>query len=102
MNLQEIKIRLIQQTAIQKIDLVVTKVGAIVNQRIYKGRYLLKSHYAKGKITIFDENNKKDEVIDLNKKTETVNLSTKQKDKKTSKKELKDDTTLQDMPDASV
>lgn len=95
MNLQNKITELTQQTAIKKISLVLSNTGAIVNERIYKGNHILKSEYEKGKITIFDGNGKKVEIINLAGKSKPEN-------KKADQKKHKDDKSLPELPDASV
>lgn len=95
MDLQDSKIRLIQLTAVRKINHTVTKTGAIVISKYYKGANILKSIYEKGKIKIIDKDGKTVEIVDTVKKpVEEIKQATKKKSK--------DDKTSQNVSDITI
>lgn len=80
---------------IKKIALVVTPTGAVVEERIFKGKPLYTGKYEKGKVNIFDADGKK--LSDQNSP-----VVSKPVDKKADKKEPKNDKAAQVGKDADV
>lgn len=95
MNSQDNITKLATATAIQKIGLVISNTGAVVQKRIYKGLADYTSSYEKGKVIIKDKEGKTVKTIDVVKPA-------KQEDKKANKNKLKNNTTTPDVQNTHI
>ena len=96
MELQDKKITMLGQLCYaQKINLVITPTGAIVQERIFKGIPKYKASYEKGKVKITDTKGKQVREFNFSKPVKLEN-------KAANKKKSKDDKTIPELQDTSI